>query len=164
MLRLNCDRWSTLPVVLQMRRQAKPRIHRLLPDRVAGRWKGWRVECTYRDAADRWVAVPFPIKGGAATWAKMKSDAVTAVGVALVNLPLTVKPHLLFRKRRAEVEGRAGATLASLAIAQINPIRFTRGNYSKRAAMALPDRFHRLLPTQPSLAVDDPVGCRRAAF
>jgi hypothetical protein len=40
-----------------------------------------------------------------------------------------------------------GATLARLAIAQINPIRFTRGNYSERAAVALPDPFHRLLPT-----------------
>jgi hypothetical protein len=77
----------------------------------------------------------------------MKSNAIAAVGIALVNLPLTVKPHPLFRKRRAEMEGRAGATLASLAIAQINPIRFTRGNYSKRAAVALPDPFHRLLPT-----------------
>src|SRR5947209_20556943 len=56
----------------------------------------------------------------------MKSDAIAAVGIALVNLPLTVKPHLLFRKRRAEMEGRAGATLTSLAIAPINPIRFTR--------------------------------------
>src|SRR5438270_13390856 len=73
----------------------------------------------------------------------MESNAIAAVGIALVNLPLTVKPHLLFRKRRAEMEGRAGATLTSLAIAQINPIRFTRGNYSKRTAMAFPDPFHR---------------------
>src|SRR5438270_559394 len=93
----------------------------------------------------------------------MKSNAIAAVGITLVNLPLTVKPHLLFRKRRAEMEGRAGATLASLAIAQINPIGFTHGNYSKRAAVAFPDPFHRLLPTWFSRNLADPVGCRRAA-
>jgi len=32
-------------------------------------------------------------------------------------LPLTVKLHLLFRKRRAEMEGRAGAALARLTMA-----------------------------------------------
>jgi hypothetical protein len=32
-------------------------------------------------------------------------------------------------------------------VAQINPIGFTCGNYSKRAAVALPDPFHSLLPT-----------------
>ena len=93
----------------------------------------------------------------------MKSNAVAAIGIAFVDLPLTIKPHLLFRKCRAEMEGRAGATLASLAIAQINPIRFTRGNYSKRAAMALPDPFHRRLPTWFGRILTDPTGCRRAA-
>ena len=58
------------------------------------------------------VAVPFPIERGAAIPAEMKSNAIAAVGIALVNLPLTVKPHLLFRKRRAEMEGRAGALRA----------------------------------------------------
>ena len=74
-------------------------------------------ECAYRNAADRWVAVPFPIKGGAATWAKMKSDAVTAVGVALVDLPVAVKTHPLFGICRTEVKSRAGATLARLTVA-----------------------------------------------
>jgi hypothetical protein len=94
---LNCDRWSTLPVVLQMRRQAKPRMHRLLPNRVAGRRESRDIESAHHDPADRRVAVPFPIECGAAIRAEMKSNAIAAVGIALVNLPLTVKPHPLFR-------------------------------------------------------------------
>ena len=53
---------------------------------VAGRWKCRCVERTHCDPTDRWVAVPFPIEGGAATRAKMKSNAVSAVGIALVAL------------------------------------------------------------------------------
>ena len=146
-LRSICDRWSGLLVVIHPFREAEPWVHRLLPDRVAGRRKGRRVERTYCNPADRWVAVSFPIKRGAAIRAEMKSNPITAVGVALVNLPLTVEPDPLFRITRTEMETDAGAALARLAVAQINSIRFTRGNYSKRAAVALPDPFRRLLPT-----------------
>jgi hypothetical protein len=76
----------------------------------------------------------------------MKSNAIATIGVALVDLLLAVEPHLLFRIRRAEVEGSAGAALASLAVAQIDPIRFSCGNYSKRAAVALPNPFHHSSP------------------
>jgi len=57
----------------------------------------------------------------------MKSNAIAAVRIALVNLPLPIEPYLLFRKTCAEMEGGAGAALARLAVAQINPIRFTCG-------------------------------------
>jgi hypothetical protein len=43
------------------------------------------------------------------------------------------------------MESGTSPTLARLAVAQINPIGFTRGDYSQRAAVALPDPFHRLL-------------------
>jgi len=65
-LRSICDRWSGLLVVIHPFREAEPWVHRLLPDRVAGRRKGRRVERTYCNPADRWVAVSFPIKRGAA--------------------------------------------------------------------------------------------------
>jgi hypothetical protein len=77
----------------------------------------------------------------------MKSNAIAAVGIALVNLPLTVEPHPLFRICRAEMEGGggAGAALTRLAVAQIDPIRFTRGNYSKRPQWHCPIRSIDLL-------------------
>src|SRR5580693_4815413 len=128
-LRSICDRWSGLLVVIHPFRQAEPRMHRLLPDRVAGRRKGRRVERTYCNPADRWVAVSFPIKRGAAIRAKMKSNPITAVSVALVDLPLPIEPHLLFQKTRAEMESSTGAALTCLTVAQVHPIRFTRGNY-----------------------------------
>jgi hypothetical protein len=93
--------------------------------------------------ADGRVAISLPIERAAAIRAEMKSNPITAVGVALVNLPLTVEPDPLFRITRTEMETGAGAALARLAVAQINSIRFTRGNHSKRAAVALPDLFHR---------------------
>src|SRR5712671_4903551 len=102
-------------------------MHRLPPDRVAGRRKGRRVERTYCNPADRWVAVSFPIKRGAAIRAEMKSNPITAVGVALVDLPLPIEPHLLFWKTCAEMESGASPTLARLAVAQIHPIGFARG-------------------------------------
>ena len=152
-----------MPVVVHPRRQPEPRINRLLPDRVVGRWKGRRVERAHRDPADRRVAVSFPIERAAAIRAEMKSNAIAAVGVALVDLPLAIEAYLLFLVRRAEMESGASTTLARLAVAQINPIRFTRGNYSKRTAVALPDPFHRLLPNWFDRNLTDPMGCRRAA-
>jgi hypothetical protein len=88
-----------------------------------------------------------PNKACAAIRAEMKSNSVTAVGIALVDLPLPIEPHLLFRKSCAEMESATGAALARLTVAQIHPIRFTRGNYSKRAAVALPGLFHRPSPS-----------------
>src|SRR5207248_6892305 len=78
-----------------------------------------------------------------------KSKAVAAVGIAVIELPLAVKPDPLFRVARTEMRGGAGATLASLAVAQIHPIRFTCGNYSKGAAVALPDPLHHSPPASP---------------
>jgi hypothetical protein len=72
----------------------------------------------------------------------MKSNAVTAVGIALVDLPLAVEPYPLFGVRRTEMESRPGAPLARLAVAKVNPIRLTCGDYSKQAAVALPGSFH----------------------
>jgi len=40
----------------------------------------------------------------------MKSSAMAAVGIALVYLPLTVEPHMLFWIQRAEMEGGASHT------------------------------------------------------
>ena len=93
----------------------------------------------------------------------MKWNAIATVGVALVDVPLAVEPHLLYRIRRAEVEGSAGAALASLAVAQVHPIRFTCGNYSKRAAVALPDPFHYSPPVSANASLADLFRCRRAA-
>jgi hypothetical protein len=76
----------------------------------------------------------------------MKSNAITAVGISLVDLPLTVEAHPIFRITRTEMESGASPTLARLAVAQVNAIGLTRGNYSKRAAVALPDPFHSFLP------------------
>ena len=97
-------------------------MHRLIPNRVAGRWKGRRVKRNYRDPADRWVAVPLPINSAAAIRAEMKSNLVAAIGVALVDLPLAVEPHPLFGIGRTELESSASAALAHVAVAKINPI------------------------------------------
>jgi hypothetical protein len=77
----------------------------------------------------------------------MKSNAIAAVGIALIDLPLAVKPDLLFRIACTEMKGSAGATLASLAVEQVHPIRFTGGNYSKGATVALRGSFHRSPPS-----------------
>src|ERR1700756_1222120 len=92
----------------------------------------------------------------------MKSNAIAAVGVALVNLPLSVEPHPLFRITGPEMESGAGTALARHAVAQINPIGFTRGNYSKRAAVATPGSFHRPPPSLVSRTLADLFRSRRA--
>jgi hypothetical protein len=84
------DRWSGLPVVIHLWRQPEPFMHRLFPDRIAGRREGRCLECAHGDPTDHRIAVPFPIQRAAAIRAEMKSNAIAAVGVALVNLPLTV--------------------------------------------------------------------------
>jgi hypothetical protein len=76
----------------------------------------------------------------------MKSNAIATVGVALVNLPLAVEPHVLSWIRRAEMECGAGAALARLAVAQVDPFRIACGDNAKRAAVALRGSFHRSPP------------------
>jgi len=44
----------------------------------------------------------------------MKSNAITAVGISLVNLPLTVEPHPVFRITRTEMESGTSPTLHAL--------------------------------------------------
>jgi hypothetical protein len=100
------------------------------------------VKRAHCDPADGRVAVSLPIKRAAAIRAEMESNAIATVSVALVDLPLAVKSHLLFRICGAEMEGGAGATLARLAVAQVNPIGITGGNNAKRAAMALLGSVH----------------------
>src|SRR5437588_12739210 len=80
MFRALCARWSALLMVLNGRRQAEPGIHRLLPDRIAGRRKRRRIKCAHCDSADSRVAVSFPVQGAAAVRAEMKSNAVAAIG------------------------------------------------------------------------------------
>jgi hypothetical protein len=140
-------------------------MHRLLPNRVAGRRESRDIESAHGHSADRRVAVPFPIERAAAIRAEMKSNAITAVGIALVNLPLTVEPHPIFRITRTEMESGASPTLARLAMAQIHPIGFTRGNYSKRAAVALPGSVPSI-SSRPHLltTLADLLGCCRAGF
>ena len=125
-------RWSGLPVVIHLWRQSEPGMHRLLPDRVAGWRKGRWIKRANRDPTDGRVAISLPIQRAAAIRAEMKSNAIAAVGVALVNPPLTMEPYPLFRITGTEMESGASAALARLAVAQVDPIRFTRGNYSKR--------------------------------
>ena len=57
-----------------------------------------------------------------------------------------MEPHLLFRKSSTEMESGTGAALARLTVAQAHPIRFTRSNYSKRAAVVTPGSIHRHPP------------------
>jgi hypothetical protein len=87
-----------------------------------------RADC---DPADRRVAVSFPIEGAAAIRAEMKTNGIAAVGVAFVDLPLPVESYPRFRKSSAKMEGGASTVLACFAVAQINPIRFTRGYHSQ---------------------------------
>ena len=123
------------------RRQAEPGIHRLLPDRVARRWESRRLERTYRDPADRRVAVTFPIERAAAIRAKVKPDAIARIGLALVNFALAVEPHPLFQIGCAEMKRGASATLARLTVAEINSFRLARGDDAKRATMAFAEPF-----------------------
>src|SRR5205807_640885 len=125
--------------------------------------KRQRVKRAHCDSADSGVAVSFPVQRAAAVRAEMKSNAVAAVCIPRIDLPFAVKPDPLFRIARTEMKGGAGATLASLAVAQVHPIRFTCGNYSKGAAVALPDPFHYSPPTSVNASLADPLGRRRAA-
>src|SRR5437762_1258942 len=120
-----CGRRSALLVVIHPFRQTEPCVHPFLPNQVAGRRKRGGVKSADCDSADSRVAVSFPVQRAAAVRAEMKSNAVAAVGVAVIDLPLAVKPDVLFRVARTKMKGGTGATLASLAVAQVHPIRFT---------------------------------------
>jgi hypothetical protein len=53
-------------------------MHRLLLDRVAGRWKGRSVKRADCYQVDAKIALSLPIKGAAAIRAEMKSNAIAA--------------------------------------------------------------------------------------
>src|SRR5215831_3442276 len=155
-------RRSALVVVLRRCRQAEPRIHRLLPNRVAGRWKGRGVEGAHRDPADFRVAVSFPIERAAAIRAKVKANAITTVGFALIDLALAFDPHPLFRIGCAEMERGAGSPPARTTVAQIDPLGLTRGDDAKRAAMTLGGPFHPFPPDFLCHHPADPLACSGA--
>src|SRR5215831_18148919 len=78
----------------------------------SSRWavESRRIERTNFYSADRRVAISFPIDRGPAIRAKVKSNAITAVGISLVDFLLTHQSHLLFRISRTEMESGAGGT------------------------------------------------------
>ena len=96
-------------MVLHTRRQAEPPI--LTPPK-SNRWgaEGRGVKRTHSYPADGGVAVSLPIERASAIRAKMKSNAIAAVGVAFVDLSLTVEAHPLFRITGTEMESGAGAS------------------------------------------------------
>jgi len=71
----------------------------------------------YGNPADCRVAIIFPIQRAAAIRAEMKSNQIAAVGVALVDLPFAIEPHLFFPIRRTEMKSGTGAPLARLTMA-----------------------------------------------
>src|SRR5215831_2287102 len=86
----------------------------------------------------------------------MKSNPVAAVGIAFVDLPLPIEPHLLFRISCAEMESGTGAALARLTVAQVHPSRFTRGQLleARRSGTA---RFFPSISSRPHLRSHWPV-------
>ena len=94
----------------------------------------------------------------------MKSNPVAAVGIAFVDLPLPIEPHLLFRISCAEMESGTGAALARLTVAQVHPSRFTRGQLLESAAQwHCPVLSIDLLPPSSEIPLAGSLDCRRAA-
>jgi hypothetical protein len=73
------SQWPALRVTGHALWQAEPGMHRFLPDRVARRRKGARVEGADRNTANRRIAVALPVQGRAADRAEMKADEVAAI-------------------------------------------------------------------------------------
>src|SRR5690349_15363823 len=99
---------------------AGPGEHRLLETRRARRRERVSAKGTDRDAAHRRVAVTLPVQGRAAARAEVPADQIAAIGAALEHLAVALEPHLLFLEGGAVMEGRAGAALAGIAVADIN--------------------------------------------
>ena len=89
------------------------------------------------------IPVVFPIQVAAAIRTEVKADPVAAIGATLVNVSRALEPHAVLKIGRAEMEGGAGSALASLAVAQINPLGFASDD---RAAIR-----NGILPFSPSL-------------
>jgi hypothetical protein len=76
----------------------------------------------------------------------MEADLETAIGVTLIDLAVALDPNLAFRISAAGMDDGPGAALTSPTMADIHSFRLPRGNYPKRAAMALRRSLHRLPP------------------
>jgi hypothetical protein len=164
-LRSICDRWSGLLVVIHPFRQAEPRMHRLLPDRVAGRRKGRRVERTYGNPADRWVAVSFPIKRGAAIRAEMKLNPNNRCRrrARRPSAPHRAAPALLENLRRNGKQYRCGADTPCSGTDKPDPVHLWQLLEASRSGTA---RFVPSISSRPHLltTLADLLGCCRAGF
>ncbi len=98
-------------------------------------------EGAYRNPAKFRGLVAFPEDVASAVRAEVKADGEPAVGYPRINLVLTFGPHLAFQPAGAEMECGPRAALARLAVAEVNPVRFARGDDLERAAMALRRSF-----------------------
>jgi hypothetical protein len=145
-LRSICDRWSGLLVVIHPFREAEPWVHRLLPDRVAGRRKGRGVERTYCNPADRWVAVSFPIKRGAAIRAEMKSNPNNRCRrrARRPSAPHRAAPALLENLRRNGKQYRCGADTPCSGTDKPDPVHLWQLLEASRSGTA--GSFHRSPP------------------
>src|SRR5438876_4772431 len=123
-------------------RQAQPRVHRLLPHRKARRGKPGVGKRADGDPVIFRGAVALPVDVAAAVRTEMKADLEPAIGHARVDLVVALDPHLGLPPAAARMDDRAGAALASLAVADINPLRLARSDRLERAAMAFRHSFH----------------------
>src|SRR5260370_6102640 len=80
---------------------------------------------------------PVPRSGAAAIRAEVEADLEAAVRVTLINLVVALDPNLAFRVSAAGMDDRPRAALTSPTTTHIYPLRLPRGDYPKRAAMAL---------------------------
>src|SRR5579862_8875199 len=114
-------------MMLADRRQAQPRVHVFFENRGGRRRQIRADKGPARDPAPRRVAVAFPIEVAAAIRAEIEPDVGAAVGPALEDFVFALDPHLCPWPGGAEMEGRAGAALARLAVTEIDPLRLARG-------------------------------------
>src|SRR6516165_7674456 len=138
-------------MVVHVRRQVEPVVHRLLENRIARWQKRSHFKCANRYTANSRVAITFPINGAAAVGAEVETDARPRVGIALKSAPSAVPPHSLFQKSRTVMKRCSGSALTRFAVTQIDARRFPLGGDTQETAMALPSSFHSSLLIRSSL-------------
>ena len=76
----------------------------------------------------------------------MKADLETAVGHPAVNLVLALDPHLALQPAAAVMNDGASASLAGLAMTDIDAVRLSRCYRPQLSAMTFRDPLHLVLP------------------
>ena len=139
--------------MLNVRRQHRPSVHPLLPNRSLRRREIPVIEAPYGDTKLIWTKIESPADRCAAGRAEVVVQFAPIWTVSGIDFVLTFEPNLRLSEIGVAGQRHAGAPLTHLAVANGNSIRLALDNDTKSATLAARSPRHCKSPGVPNRAI-----------